>query len=68
MWANAKIEGNEVVVWKDEIPEPKSVRYAWAWSPVEGNGANLYNKEGFPASPFRTDSPNQNKISNITAK
>ena len=57
VWANARIEGNEVVVWKDQISEPKSVRYAWAWSPVESTGANLYNREGFPAAPFRTDSP-----------
>jgi len=57
VWANARIEGNEVIVWKDQISEPKSVRYAWAWSPVESTGANLYNKEGFPAAPFRTDRP-----------
>jgi len=57
IWANAKIEGNTVIVWNDQIKEPKSARYAWTGSPVESNGANLYNKEGFPAGPFRTDSP-----------
>jgi sialate O-acetylesterase len=57
IWASAKIEGNNVIVWHDQIPEPRSVRYAWTGSPVESNGANLYNKEGFPAAPFRTDSP-----------
>jgi len=52
VWAKAKIEGNKVVVWSDEISEPKYVRYAWADNP---DGANLYNQEGLPASPFRTD-------------
>jgi len=55
IWANAKIEENHVIVWNEQIPEPKSVRYAWTGSPVESNRANLYNTEGFPASPFRTD-------------
>ena len=57
VWASARIEGKEVVVWNDQVAEPKSVRYAWANSPFESNGANLYNAEGFPAAPFRTDSP-----------
>jgi sialate O-acetylesterase len=57
VWANAKIEEKEVLVWSDQVTEPKVVRYAWANSPVESNGANLYNKEGFPAAPFRTDNP-----------
>ncbi|MGV3642423.1 MAG: sialate O-acetylesterase, partial [Adhaeribacter sp.] len=52
VWAKASIEGDKVVVWSDEIPEPRYVRYAWADNP---DGANLYNKEGLPASPFRTD-------------
>lgn len=52
VWANAKIEGDKVVVWSEEVPQPKYVRYAWADNPF---GANLYNKEGLPASPFRTD-------------
>lgn len=55
VWADAAIEGREVVVWSDQVQQPVSVRYAWAGSPVESNGANLYNAEGFPASPFRTD-------------
>jgi sialate O-acetylesterase len=53
-WAKAKIEGNKVIVWNDSIKDPVSVRYAWADNP---EGANLYNKEGLPASPFRTDPP-----------
>jgi sialate O-acetylesterase len=52
VWANAKIEGNKVIVWSDEITEPKYVRYAWADNPVN---PNLFNKERLPASPFRTD-------------
>lgn len=52
VWANAKIEGNRVVVWNDNIKKPVAVRYAWANNP---EGCNLYNKEGLPASPFRTD-------------
>lgn len=39
----------------DTIQNPKYVRYAWSDNP---DGANLYNKEGLPASPFRTDTPN----------
>lgn len=51
-WAQAKIEGETVVVWSDQVPEPKAVRYAFETNP---EGANLYNHEGLPASPFRTD-------------
>lgn len=50
VWANAKIEGDNVIVWSDEVPNPKYVRYAWADNP---DNPNLYNKEGLPASPFR---------------
>jgi len=49
VWANAKIQGNKLLVWSDQVPEPVSVRYAWADNP---EGANLYNKAGLPASPF----------------
>nr|WP_242696191.1 sialate O-acetylesterase [Longitalea luteola] len=52
VWAKATIEGNKVIVWSDQVPSPVAVRYAWADNP---EGANLYNKEGLPASPFRTD-------------
>lgn len=53
-WAKAKIEGDKVIVWSDEVPNPVSVRYAWADNP---EGANLYNMEGLPASPFETNEP-----------
>lgn len=54
VWAKAVIKGDKVLVWSDKIPSPLYVRYAWADNP---DGANLYNKEGLPASPFRTDKP-----------
>jgi sialate O-acetylesterase len=52
VWAKATIESNKVIVWNDNVLNPVAVRYAWADNP---EGANLYNKEGLPASPFRTD-------------
>ncbi|MBN1293391.1 MAG: hypothetical protein JXB48_16240 [Candidatus Latescibacteria bacterium] len=51
MWAQAIIDGNEVIVWNDNVINPVAVRYGWAQNP----GCNLYNREGLPASPFRTD-------------
>ncbi|MBN2012129.1 sialate O-acetylesterase [candidate division KSB1 bacterium] len=49
--ANAKLEKDRIIVWSDNVSAPVAVRYAWANNP---EGANLYNKEGLPASPFRT--------------
>jgi sialate O-acetylesterase len=51
VWAKARIEANKIIVWSDAIAKPVAVRYAWADNP---EGANLYNKEGLPASPFET--------------
>jgi len=51
VWAMATIEADKIIVWSDKITNPVSVRYAWADNP---DGANLYNKEGLPASPFET--------------
>ncbi len=51
-WAKAVIRGNKVVVYHPEVSNPVAVRYAWADNP---DTANLYNREGLPASPFRTD-------------
>ena len=51
-WADASIDGNEVIVSSPHVSEPKAVRYSWADNP----DGNLYNKEGLPASPFRSDS------------
>jgi sialate O-acetylesterase len=50
-WANARIDGDDVVVFSPDVKTPVAVRYAWAGSP----DCNLYNKDGLPASPFRTD-------------
>jgi sialate O-acetylesterase len=56
VWANAIIRNyNTVHVYSKKIPHPVAVRYAWAGSPVESNGANLYSIDGFPAMSFRTD-------------
>ena len=49
--AKAKIEDNKVIVYHETISDPIAVRYAWGDNPI---GANLYNKEGLPASPFST--------------
>jgi sialate O-acetylesterase len=49
--ARAEIKGNRVIVSSPEVPKPVAVRYAWAKYPT----CNLYNKEGLPATPFRTD-------------
>ncbi|MAO65877.1 MAG: sialate O-acetylesterase [Balneola sp.] len=51
-WAQTKIEGNKLIVWHEDISDPVAVRYAWSDNPDD---ANLYNEEGLPASPFRTD-------------
>ena len=52
VWADAVIEGDTVVVSSKDVPQPAAVRYAWAnafqW-------ANLFNQDGLPAQPFRTD-------------
>jgi sialate O-acetylesterase len=50
-FAHAKIDGDTVVLQCDEVPVPKTVRYAWAAVP----NATLNNKSGLPAAPFRTD-------------
>ena len=51
-WAKANVEGNQVLVYNNKVQNPVAVRYAWADNPDE---ANLYNMEGLPASPFRSD-------------
>jgi len=52
-WADAEIVGNDVVVSSPEVAAPVAVRYAFRENPM--GDCNLYNKEGLPASPFRTD-------------
>ncbi len=51
VWADAVIDGDDVVVSSTLAPRPVAVRYAWANNPT----CNLYNTEGLPASTFRTD-------------
>jgi sialate O-acetylesterase len=51
VWADAKIEGDTVVVSAPDVPVPRYVRYGWAYNPI----ITLFNKEGLPAIPFRTD-------------
>lgn len=52
-WAEARIEGDAVVVSSPEVPQPTAARYAWQSNPK----ATLYNAAGLPAVPFRTDHP-----------
>jgi sialate O-acetylesterase len=49
--ARAEIQGATVKVWSDKVPSPKAVRYGWANVP----DVNLFNADGLPASPFRSD-------------
>ncbi len=51
VWANARIEGNTVVVSNPVVAAPVAVRYGWAMNPI----GNLYNGAFLPASPFRSD-------------
>jgi sialate O-acetylesterase len=53
VWADANISGNTVVVSSPSVASPTRVRYAWGDNPT----FSLYNKEGLPASPFTTESP-----------
>jgi len=53
VWAKAILTGkNTVEVYSDEVKNPVAVRYGWANNPDD---LNLYNREGLPANPFRTD-------------
>lgn len=51
-WANAKIVRGQVVLSSKAVKTPVAARYAFTMNPAN---ANLYNKEGMPAGPFRTD-------------
>jgi len=52
LWAQAEIQGMEVVVWNDAITNPVSVRYAWGSNP---KWANLFNDQDLGAAPFSTE-------------
>ncbi len=51
-YAKAEIAGDKVIVSSEKVKNPVALRYAWSDAPAD---ANLYNSNGFPASPFRTD-------------
>lgn len=51
-WADARRDGDSVLVWSPEVAKPVAVRYGWADNPT----VNLANGKGLPAAPFRTDS------------
>lgn len=51
-FAKAEIEGKQVKVWCSQVAQPVAVHYAWTNAPVD---ANLFNKEGYPVGPFRSD-------------
>jgi len=51
VWADAEIDGGTLLVFRDGIKNPVAVRYAWDIGPEN----NMYNGDGLPASPFRTD-------------
>jgi sialate O-acetylesterase len=52
VWADVAVEGDHLVISSPQVPKPVAVRYGWGNNPA----ANLVNKAGLPASPFRTDS------------
>jgi sialate O-acetylesterase len=53
--AEAKIEGDEVVVYSAGVTQPTALRYGWA----DNSAANLYNSADLPAPPFRIEIPAQ---------
>ncbi len=53
VWADARVDGNDVLLSAPGIDQPQRARYNWASNPI----GNLFNQEGLPAAPFRTDAP-----------
>jgi sialate O-acetylesterase len=51
VWANARVDGDSVVVSAPSVTQPVAVRYAWDINPA----GNLYNRVGLPAVPFRAN-------------
>ena len=51
VWAQTAIDGQDIVLWSDQVPSPAAVRYAWAFNPL----LSVENKAGLPLRPFRTD-------------
>ena len=63
--AEARIDGCTVVVWSDQVKAPVAVRYAWSNNP---EGLNLYNQAALPASPFRTDDFDFERVETVQLK
>jgi sialate O-acetylesterase len=51
VWADARIDGQQLIVSSPQVAEPRAVRYGWADNPA----VNLTNRADLPVSPFRTD-------------
>jgi len=51
VWAQGRIEGQDIVLWSDQVAAPAAVRYAWAFNPI----LSVENRAGLPLRPFRTD-------------
>lgn len=52
-WAQAELDGQDILVFNKEVATPIAVRYSWTNTP----DGNVYNNEGLPSIPFRTDAP-----------
>ncbi len=62
--AKAKVDGDSVLVWSDQVKKPLAVRYEWADNPA----CSLYSQDDLPVCPFRTDTwPRQKKGSGESA-
>ncbi|HEX4084915.1 MAG TPA: GDSL-type esterase/lipase family protein [Chthoniobacteraceae bacterium] len=59
--AQAALDQGSAIVWNDGVPKPLAVRYDWSNTP----DGNLYNREGLPALPFRTDNWEPGPIDNL---
>lgn len=53
VWAEAGLDGNDILVWSDKVAEPKEVRFGWADNP----DIHVYNAAGLPAIPFSIKIP-----------
>ena len=51
-YAKAKIVDDKIVIYNENVKNPVAIHFGWA---DDASDNNLYNKEGFPAVPFRTD-------------
>jgi len=51
VWAKGQVDGQDILLWSDQVPQPAAARYAWAMNPV----ISVENAAGLPLRPFRTD-------------